>query len=252
MMLAAREEGGPIMAFGVILALISVAVLAGAAIQGSFGFGYALVLVPALALLYPKAIPITPLLLLLLMTLYMTIREWGSIDVKAFLLSTSGRIVGAVAGAVILQLIPAESLSSVLGVLIVVAALLSFFNPSLEPSKKTQVAGGIASGIMGTTVAIGGPPLALVYQDRPGPQLRSTLAISFGIGAIASLVALTVAGRVEGWHFLLALKLLPALLAGLWASRWAIKFLDERWLRPAILVFAALAGVVVIILGPLG
>jgi uncharacterized membrane protein YfcA len=239
------------MGFEVVLTLVGAAVLVGAAIQGSFGFGYALVLVPTLALLYPEAIPVTPLLLLLVMTSYMTIREWGSIDVGAFFFNTCGRVLGAGAGAGMLQLIPAESLSTLLGLLIVAAALLSFFSPSVETTKKTQVAGGIASGIMGTTVAIGGPPLALIYQDRPGPQLRATLAVSFGVGAVASLSALAVTGRVEGWHFLLALELLPALLIGLWVSKWAIKFLEERWLRPAVLTFAALAGVVVIILGPL-
>ena len=78
------------MAFEVVLTLVGAAVLVGAAIQGSFGFGYALVLVPTLALLYPEAIPVTPLLLLLVMTSYMTIREWGSIDVGAFFSTPAG------------------------------------------------------------------------------------------------------------------------------------------------------------------
>ena len=235
------------MTFAVVLAF-GVAVLVGAAIQGSFGFGYALVLVPTMTLLYPLAVPVTPLLLALLMTSYMAIREWGSIDGEAFFLSTGGRVLGAVAGAGLLKVIPAEFLSTLLGILIVAAALLSFFSPSFEPSKETQVIGGIASGVMGTTAAIGVIPLALVYQDRPGPELRATLAVSFAAGIVASLVTLAITGRVEGWHFLLALELLPALLLGLWASRWAIKFLDERWLRPSVLAFAALAGVVVVIL----
>jgi len=46
----------------------------------------------------------------------------------------------------------------------------------------------------------------------------------------------------------LALELLPGLLVGLWASQWVVKRLDERWLRPAVLVFAAVAGVVIIFL----
>ena len=81
------------MTFAVVLAF-GVAVLVGAAIQGSFGFGYALVLVPTMTLLYPLAVPVTPLLLALLMTSYMTIREWGSIDGEAFFLSTGGRVLG--------------------------------------------------------------------------------------------------------------------------------------------------------------
>jgi uncharacterized protein len=56
-----------------VLALVAVAV--GAVIQGSIGFGYAFVVVPTLALLYPEAVPVTPLLLALLMSLLMTVRE---------------------------------------------------------------------------------------------------------------------------------------------------------------------------------
>jgi hypothetical protein len=35
----------------------------------------------------------------------------------------------------------------------------------------------------------------------------------------------------------------------LWASRWVVKRLNERWLRPAVLIFAAAAGVVIVLLG---
>jgi uncharacterized membrane protein YfcA len=67
-----------------------------------------------------------------------------------------------------------------------------------------------------------------------------------------SLAGLALAGKVQGWHFLLALQLLPGLLVGLWSSRWVIRYLDERWLRPAVLTFAAVAGLAVAFLGPQG
>jgi uncharacterized membrane protein YfcA len=67
-----------------------------------------------------------------------------------------------------------------------------------------------------------------------------------------SLAALAFAGKVQGWHFLLALQLLPGMLVGLWSSRWVIRYLDERWLRPAVLMFAAVAGLTVAFLGPQG
>ena len=98
----------------------------------------------------------------------------------------------------------------------------------------------------------GGAPLALVYQDRSGADLRSTLSISFVVGIVMSLVGLGLAGKVEWQHVALALELLPGLLVGLWASRWVVKRLDERWLRPAVLTFAAVAGVIIILLGPGG
>jgi uncharacterized membrane protein YfcA len=237
-------------AVAVILALVAVAV--GAIIQGSIGFGYAFVAVPAMALLYTEAVPVTPLLLALPMTVLMSAREWKSIDVSGFFLITGARVVGTAVGVALLVFIPASFLSVLVGLLIVVVALMSFLSPNFEVNNKTRLAGGIASGVTSTTAAIGGAPLALIYQDRSGAELRSTLAISFVAGIAISLVGLALAGKVEWWHFVLALELLPGLLVGLWVSRWAVKALDERWLRPAVLTFAVAAGLVVIFLGPQG
>ena len=235
-----------------VVAIISLAVVIGAVIQGSIGFGYALVAVPAMVLLLPWAVPVTPLFLALPMTLLMSVREWRSIDLSGFALITAGRLLGTVAGVVLLVLAPKGYLSMVTGLLILTVALGSFLKPRFEVNKRTRLAGGVSSGVVGTVAALGGTPLALVYQDRSGAELRSTLAISFVVGIAMSLVGLGLAGKVEGRHVVLALELLPGLLVGLWASRWVVKRLDERWLRPTVLMLAAAAGVVIILLGPGG
>ena len=232
-----------------VVAVLAVAVAAGAVIQGSIGFGYALLAVPAMVLLLPWAVPVTPLFLALPMTLLMSAREWRSIDLGGFALITAGRLLGTVAGVVLLVLAPKGYLSMLTGLLILTAALGSFLKPTFEVNKRTRLAGGVASGVVGTVAALGGTPLALVYQDRSGAELRSTLAISFVVGIAMSLVGLGLAGQVEGRHVLLALQLLPCMLVGLWVSRWVVERLDERWLRPAVLTFAAAAGLVIILLG---
>jgi uncharacterized membrane protein YfcA len=235
-----------------VVAVLAVAVAAGAVIQGSIGFGYALVAVPAMVLLLPWAVPVTPLVLALPMTLLMSAREWRSIDLSGFALMTCGRLLGTVAGVVLLVLAPKGYLSMVTGLLILTVALGSFLKPTIEVNNRTRLAGGVSSGVVGTVAALGGTPLALVYQDRSGAELRSTLAISFVVGIIMSLVGLGLAGKVEGRHVVLAFELLPGLFVGLWASQWVAKRLDERWLRPTVLMFAAVAGVVIILLGPGG
>ena len=236
----------------VVVAIISLAVVIGAVIQGSIGFGYALVAVPAMVLLLPWAVPVAPLVLAFPMTVLMSAKEWRSIDLGGFALITGGRLVGTIAGVILLVLVPKGYLSTLTGLLIMAAALGSFLKPDFEVRNSTRLTGGIASGVVGTVAALGGTPLALVYQDRSGAELRSTLAISFVVGIAMSLVGLGLAGKVEGRHVVLALELLPGLLVGLWASRWVAKRLDERWLRPAVLIFAAVAGLVIILLGPGG
>ena len=219
----------------------------GAIIHGSIGFGFSLIVVPTMALIRPEAVPATLLMLALPMTTFLALQERQSIDITGFVWITGGRFIGTIVGVGVLAMVPETFLSVLLGLLIVAAALLSFLGPSLEVRKDTQLAGGIASGVLSTAAALGGPPLALVYQQRPGPEIRSTLSISFVVGLLMSLIALMLAGRVGEEHILLALRLLPGLFVGLWASRHVAMLLDERWLRPAVLAFAAAAGIAVVI-----
>ncbi len=236
-----------------VVAVLAVAVAAGAVIQGSIGFGYALVAVPAMVLLLPWAVAVgrsrdAPLL----GPPYDPAHEReGMAFYRPGRLRPDhrGRLLGTVAGVVLLVLAPKDYLSMLTGVLILAAALGSFLKPAFEVNDGTRLAGGVASGIVGTVAALGGTPLALVYQDRSGAELRSTLAISFVVGIAMSLVGLGLAGQVEGKHVILALQLLPCMLIGLWVSQWVVERLEERWLRPAVLTFAAVAGLVIIVLG---
>jgi hypothetical protein len=73
------------------------------------------------------------------------------------------------------------------------------------------------------------------------------------MGTALSLLDLVVAGRVVQAHLLLTLKLLTALLLGLLGARFVAGLLiDGRWLRPAILIFAAVSGVTAVVLGAAG
>lgn len=224
----------------------------GALIQGSLGFGFAFAVAPALALVRPEAVPATIVLLSIPMVTLMAIRERGSIRVRDFLWITAGRLPGTLVGAWILLVLPAGSLGTAFGLLILAGVIMSTVGPTFEAGNGAQFLGGVASGIMGTAAGIGSPPLALVNQTRPGAQLRSTLAISFVVGTLISLAALFRVGMVREWHLLFTLELLPGLLLGLLASNFAIPLLDRKWLRPALLIFAACAAVITILRSYLG
>jgi uncharacterized membrane protein YfcA len=228
------------------------AVFAGAVVQGSAGFGFALVAAPVLTLMSPDALPVTLLILALPLTAAMALRERWAIDRPGFAWITAGRVMGTAAGVAILVAIPPGSLQVLFGALIVLAATISALAPDFEAGSRTQLVAGVASGVMGTAAAVGGPALALVYRDRPGPELRSTLALSFLVGLVLSLAALGFAGRIEGRQALLSLVLLPALAGGLLVSRPLSRRLDRRWLRPVVLAFAFVAGSVAVVKGVAG
>ncbi|HYY43932.1 MAG TPA: sulfite exporter TauE/SafE family protein [Actinomycetota bacterium] len=223
--------------------------LLGALIQGSVGFGFALVVVPVLTLMDPTTLPATILILAVPLTLVMSIRERGSIDGSGLLLILAGRVVGTAAGVWLLVIVPDSRLAVLLGAVLLASVLMSAVTPPSDAAESGKLLAGIASGIMGTAAAIGGPPLALAYQSRPGPQLRSTLAASFVVGSLISLAALWITGQIRVAQVLLALELLPAVAAGLYLSRRTIGILDHRWLRPAVLAFAGAAGLLTLLEG---
>ena len=232
----------------VLLGLL-VASAVGGVIQGAIGFGFALVAVPTIALVEPDAIPVTVMLMAVPMTIVMALRERAHIDVGGFATIMAGRVVGIAGGVLLLELVTEPGLTVLVGVMILLGVALSLGGFDIEPQPWVNVGAGVLSGVMGTTSAIGGPALAVVYQRRPGPELRATLALSYLAGIVLAVGALTAVGRVKAWHLWLALELVPALLLGLWLSFRLATVLDRGWLRPAVLAFAAVSGVVIVIRG---
>lgn len=235
-----------------VIAWLAVAAATGALIQGSIGFGSSFAIVPALGLVQPEAIPVTMLVLAIPMTTWMALHERHAIDWPGYLWILIGRIPGTALGLWILVVVPLSSFEVLIGGLILAAVAMSVVGPGFVLRGRTRIVAGVAAGTFGTAVGIGGPPLALIYQERPGPELRSTLAISFITGLAVSLATLAVAGRVEGWQVVLALEMVPGLAAGLVLARLVARWLDERWLRPAVLLFAGVAGAVALTRGALG
>ena len=76
------------------------------------------------------------------------------------------------------------------------ATLASSSNPNIDLSNRTRVGGRIVSGVMGTAAGIGGPPLALMYQNREGQEIRATLAVAFAMGTVISLLVIALTERV--------------------------------------------------------
>jgi uncharacterized membrane protein YfcA len=235
---------GPLPLHELWVAVVMTAV--GAWLQGWVGFGFGFVAVPTLALLEPRALPATVLLVMFPVTIAMAYRERHAIDFRGALALSAGRVAGTALGVWLVVLVSAGSLELLLGATILVAVVMSVAFPAVDLGRGARLVAGFFSGVTGTTAGIGGPALALAYQGRPGPELRSTLAITFLLGQVLAVAGLAFAGRVAPWHGTLALQLVPAAVVGMWASHGTVRFLDERWLRPSILGFATVAGIVAV------
>jgi uncharacterized membrane protein YfcA len=224
-------------------------VVAGAFVQGSVGFGLNLVVVPVIAVLVPEAVPGALVLVSLPLTITMVVREHHHVDRRGVAWIMAGRLPGAVIGAAVVVLVAPDVLTTIIGVAILVAVGLSVARLHVKVSPGSAATAGFSAGIMGTAAGVDGPPLALLYQHHHGEAIRATLAACFVLGTIMSAAALAIAGEIGVDQLVFSLAMMPALVVGLLASTWGARHLRGRSLRPFVLGFAGIAGVVAIVNG---
>ena len=230
------------------LVVAAVAVAVGACAQGSFGFGLGLVAAPVLALTDDRLVPGPLLMVALVLTGLVALRERGGLDWRGIRWAIVGRIPGSILGAVAVVTLPERGLVIVFAVLVLAGVGLSVAGWDVEPTRTTLFSAGAASGLMGSITSIGGPPMALVYQRRSGPELRSTLALFFLFGSALSIGLLVLAGEIGRNDVGRAAWLLPPMLVGYLASRIVSSHLDRGRTRTAILVFSAVSSVALLVL----
>jgi uncharacterized protein len=232
--------------YGFLLASLVAFISAG--IQSTVGFGFALIAVPFLTLIDIHLIPGPVAFAALFLALMTARRDREGIDYHGIKWAITGRIPGTLLGILTLQMIAAGKISLLVGILVCVAVALSAVGYSVKVTARSQAIAGVISGFMGTIAAIGGPPMALLYQHRKGEHLRGTLAGYFVLGTIMTLTALTISGLMGLTDFINGALLLPGLIAGFAFSNVFRSVFDrEGWLRTAVLVLAGGAGLEIVL-----
>lgn len=176
-----------------VLAVLFVAV--GTAVQASIGFGLAMIAAPLVMLVEPAFVPGAVIGTALVLSLWMAWDDRQAIDLRTLKAAIVGRALGVPPGALLLGSASAATFDTVFGVLVLLAVGMSLWHSNIKPTRWAVFFASIAAGFMGTISSIGGPPLALVYQNASAAELRGNLSVLFIVGTSLSLVALTVIGR---------------------------------------------------------
>ena len=229
-----------------MLVVAGLAVLVGALVQGVVGFGLAVVVAPVLAILDPSLVPGTILLVTAALPALALWRERGEVDWRGLRWALLGRLPGTAAGTWLVTRLPPEGLAVAVGVVVLGAVVTSVlrWRPSITP--RTLLAAGFVSGVAGTATSVGGPPMALLYQEVPGPRVRATLSAFFLVGILVLLAALLAAGALAMREVGVAALLLPSLTVGFWASGPLRAHVDAGRVRPAVLVLCTVSAVVLL------
>jgi uncharacterized membrane protein YfcA len=229
------------------LAVCAAAVLVGSIIQGSIGLGLNIISAPVMAIVAPEALPATLVLLSTPIAIAGVIHEHHARDRVALPWLLVGALPGTLVGLVIVEAADTRALAIIIGSTALIGVVLSMFSPPVHATPRTSLAAGFLSNLFGTATAVGGPPVALLFQHRTGPIARATLSAFFATSGTLSLVGYLATGELSGDQAELALGLAPIMVVGVWASRRFHAQVDGGWLRPTLLVLSALAGVTAIV-----
>jgi len=224
-----------------------VAVTVGTAVQSLTGFGMAVIAAPILVLINPDYLPAPILALGCVLSLLNCARYRHRMHFGNTRLALSGRVPGAALGIWLLALLPQSFFFLSFSLLIILSVILSYHHFSVSQSPRNLLIAGFFSGLMGTTTSVGGPPMALAYQNSELSTARAELGLFFLLGTLMSLCFLLLSGNFSHRQLLLTLPLLPAVLAGFWLSLKLDKRFQAHYLKPLIALLSLSASAVILI-----
>ncbi|MBM6403884.1 sulfite exporter TauE/SafE family protein [Phycicoccus sp. CSK15P-2] len=228
------------------LALLGLAVLAGAVVQSVIGFGMSVVAAPFVVLVAPELMPVA--LLLPSVTLPVLQLTHGVRDLawRALGWALVARLLLTPLGVVAVAWLSPRAIAAFVGMLVLVTVALSVRTVELRPTRVNAVLAGAISGVSGTAAAIGGPFLALVLQHEPPERVRATLAAFFLLGSGLALAGLAVGGEVDGHRLTYGLVWAPFALGGYALAAPVRARVDPARFRRYVLGFCVVASLVVI------
>ena len=216
--------------------MIALTIVVGAAIQGSIGFGMGVFAVPILALIDPAFVPVPVLLASIVLSVAGFLRERTDTDFRGAARVLIGRVPGSVIGVILLTLVSTRALSIVIGVMVLTAVIAFARGWHIPVTPVSEVATGVVSGALGTSTAVGGPPVALLYSRNRGPAVRATLSAILMVGMTVNIIALGVGGFLTTESLLRAAVLTVPTLVGFGLSSWTKQHVDGALLRKGILI----------------
>jgi len=231
------------------IVLANLALLAGACLQGMAGYGIGVLAAPLLFLISPILVPAPLVLNAVVLTVFMLLRNRGALQIREVRFAIGGGVAGTILAGITLLLISPKGFELVFGILILTGVLLSVAGLRPALNARNSILAGAASTYMGTIIAVGGPPIALIYQNQKGPLVRANMSAFFLVASFFSIAALVASGYLGLRELKLFAVTFPGVLIGFWLSGKLVNRMPFEGLRPFILGIAAIAGVAALVRG---
>lgn len=219
----------------------------GATVQASIGIGLGMIASPMLALADSDFIPAAIMLAVLPLTFAVAWTDRSHIAHRDVGFALIGRVPGTIAGALVVAALSDRVLAVMVAVSVLIAVVASITGRIFRPTDRALVAAGLASGFAGTTTGVGGPPMALTYQNSEPATMRATISAFFAIGSLMSIGALALAGEIGVRQWQLTALIMPGVFAGVATAQILKDRLRAEVVRPAVLVICTLAATALLV-----
>lgn len=165
----------------------------------------------------------------------------------------AGSFVGIPIGMYFLASIDEKLLATVLGYLLIAAALYSMFAKKLAFSTAKPLASsivGLVAGFFGSTLNINGPLVGLhtSYIKRSSADKKKDIVSTYMfITGIFIVVGHSLAGRITPEVIRYSLFSIPFLMLGIYAGTIILKRTKATWIRYAVYIIVLSSGVMLIV-----
>lgn len=227
------------------LAGVALAVLLGAVVQSTVGFGFALVVVPIVAVIAdPKVAVVVMTAVGLPLSILNAIRWRGHILVPEAARVTIASLVGMPVGALLLTRANDAVLTALVGVVVLTLTVALWRRFALPAGRRSEYAAGAVAGALATSVGTSGPPVVIAFQAAglPPEAFRATLAAAFVVQGVIALAAFWGVGLFSADVARGLLVGIPAMAVGVLAGERLFRRLDGGGFRTAVLALLALSG----------
>jgi uncharacterized membrane protein YfcA len=225
----------PVLLFSVVVVLIA------GFIRGYSGFGFSMIVVVTLSLIFTPA-QIVPVVLLLEIaaSIWLMPHVWQRVQWWFLGWLFLGVVIGTPVGSLLLSIVPARPMQAAIAITVMILSILLLrgFRLKRMPDKGAIVSGGMVSGVLNGSAAIGGPPVVLLLFSSPASvEVSRATLITFFLGTDIFATAMCAAhGLVTVRILLLALVLVVPLVIGLYLGNRSFIHTPPETFRKRVLI----------------
>ena len=202
--------------------VLTLIVLIASILQAGTGFGFAIIALPFLILIFPahEAIQLN-IILCTFISILMTYKTRNKVNKEILKRLISGSLIGILPGLIIFIFLDVKLLKILVSILILVSTGLLITKVTLKQSNKKEYITGSLSGLLTCSIGMPGPPLMIYFSGAKIDKaiLRSTTMAYFIFICSISLIFQMAISSLSKNILLSILWSMPFMLFGIYLEK---------------------------------